>query len=116
MFNFEKMEVWRKSIALTGYVYKISRSVPTDEGLGLDPQIRRVGVSVAEEIPGGPAKPPADFQKIPSGATGSLFEVITRATIAKYQTIFSDVDFQRPQNVVSRISFMLSGWRKSLDK
>ena len=116
MFNFEKLEMLRKPIALAGYVYKISRSVPTDEGLVLDPQIRRVGVSVAEEIPGGSAKPPADFSKFLGGATGSLFEVNTRATIAKYQTFLSDVDFQRLQNVVSRISFMLSGWRKSLDK
>ena len=116
MFNFEKLEVWRKSITFAGLVYEITRSFPADERYGLTMQIRRAGVSVASNIAEGSARPPADFSKFLGYATGSLFEVITQATIAKNQAFLSALDFQCLEEAAVEISRMLSGLRNSLEK
>jgi len=116
MFNFEKLEVWRKSVALAELVYEVTREFPADERYGLTAQIRRAGVSVASNIAEGSARHPADFSKFLGYATGSLFEVITQATIAKNQTFLSEDAFKRLHESASEISRMLSGLRNSLEK
>ena len=40
MFNFEKLEVWHKAINFADLVYRVTRSFPTDERLGLTNQLR----------------------------------------------------------------------------
>jgi hypothetical protein len=44
MFNFEKLEVWHKSIALADTVYVVTKSFPADERFGLTNQMRRAAV------------------------------------------------------------------------
>ena len=116
MFNFEKLEVWQKSVAFAGLVYDFSRSFPADERFGLTNQIRRAAVSIASNIAEGSARPPADFSKFLSYATGSLFEVITQATISKTQGFMSEEQFRSLQESAVEISRMLSGLRTSLEK
>ncbi len=116
MFNFEKLDVWRKSVAFAELVYEVTRRFPSDERYGLTMQIRRAAVSVASNIAEGSARPPADFSKFLGYATGSLFEVITQATIAQNQAFVGREDFQRLHESASEISRMLSGLRNSLEK
>ncbi len=116
MFNFEKLDVWQKSVAFAGFVYDATRSFPADERYGLTTQIRRAAVSIPSNIAEGSARPPADFSKFLGYATGSLFEVITQATIAKNQSLIGANDYQRLHEAAVEISRMLSGLRKSLEK
>jgi len=116
MFNFEKLDVWRKSISFAGLVYEATRGFPSDERYGLTTQIRRAAVSVASNIAEGSARPPADFARFLGYATGSLFEVITQATIANQQAFLNTEDYQRLNETAVEISRMLSGLRNSLEK
>ena len=41
MFNFEKLEVWQKAIALADVIYSHTRNFPAAERFGLTNQMRR---------------------------------------------------------------------------
>ena len=41
MFNFEKLEVWKKAIDLADFVYLTTRAFPDNERFGLTGQMRR---------------------------------------------------------------------------
>ena len=116
MFNFEKLEVWQKSVAFAELVYDVTQSFPPDERFGLTSQIRRAAVSVPSNIAEGSARPPADFIKFLTYSSGSLFEVITQATIAKNQRFLAAQDCQRLLDSAAEISRMLSGLRTALAK
>ncbi len=116
MFNFEKLEVWQKAIAFAGLVYRLSRMFPTQEQFGLTNQIRRAASSVSSNIAEGSARPPADFTKFLGYATGSLFEVVTQATIARHEGFPTEVDYKHVYADAEEVSRMLSGLRRSLEK
>ena len=115
MFNFEKLDVWRKAIDFAGLVYRLTRSFPPDERFGLTNQLRRAASSVASNIAEGSARPPADFAKFIGYASGSAYEVITQATIARNEGFLSAVDFETLYRDAEGISRMLCGLRKSLE-
>jgi len=50
MFNFEKLEVWKKSIALASSVYGLTKVFPADERFGLSSQMRRAAVSISSNV------------------------------------------------------------------
>ena len=115
MFNFEKLDVWQKSIAFAGQVYRVTRAFPREEQFGLTNQIRRAGNSIASNIAEGSARPPADFSRFVGYASGSLFEVVTQATIARNEGFLPTKDFELIYRDAEEISRMLSGLRKSLE-
>jgi hypothetical protein len=73
MFNFERLEVWQKSISFVGLIYDATKTFPQDERFGLTNQIRRAASSISSNIAEGSARPPADFAKFLGYATGSLY-------------------------------------------
>jgi len=116
MFNFEKLEVWQKSVVYADLVYVTTRGFPADERFGLTAQIRRAASSISSNIAEGAARPPADFAKHLGYAAGSLYEVVTQAVIARNQGFLNPADYQKLHAAAEEISRMLSGLRGSLDK
>lgn len=114
MFNFEKLEVWQKSISYADLVCQPTRNFPLDERFGLTNQGRRAAVSIFANIAEGSARPPADFAKFLGYAAGSLYETITQATIARNQGLLAAEDYQRLYAQGDEIARMLSGLRKAL--
>ena len=114
MFNFEKLDVCQKAIAFAGHVYRASRVFPKEEQFGLTNQIRRAGHSIASNIAEGSARPPADFVRFLGYATGSAFEVVTQATIARNEGFLAATVYQQLYADAEEISRMLSGLRRSL--
>ena len=49
-------------------------------------------------------------------AAGSLFEVVSQATIGRNQDFLSDTEYQQLYQAAEKQSRMLSGLRKSLEK
>ncbi len=94
MFNFEKLEVWHKAVAFAGLVYRLSKGFPTDERFGLTNQIRRAAISIASNIAEGSARPPADFAKFIGYATGSVYEVITQAIVARNERFLGGPEYE----------------------
>jgi four helix bundle protein len=115
MFNFEKLEVWQKAIAFAGLVYRLTKTFPADERFGLTNQIRRAANSVSSNIAEGSARPPADFARFIGYASGSVYEVVTQAMIARNEGMISSVDHAQLYRDADEISRMLSGLRKSLE-
>ena len=115
MFKFEKLEVWKKAIEFADLVYSVTRTFPSDERFGLTNQIRRAAVSVSSNIAEGSSRSSnADFARFVEIATGSLFEVVSQATIAIRQHFLSDSDFQTIYQAAEEQGRMLSGLRRTL--
>jgi four helix bundle protein len=115
MFKFEKLDVWQKAIDFAELVYSQTKPFPSDERFGLTNQMRRAAVSVSSNIAEGSARiSDVDFPRFVEIATGSLFEVVSEATVAKRQGYLSDKDFGAIYEAAEEQGRMLSGLRRTL--
>src|SRR3954462_13616131 len=95
MFNFEKLEVWQKSIDFADRVYTYTKAFPRDERFGLTNQMRRAAVSVSSNIAEGCSRNSAnDYARFVEIATGSVFEVVSQGFVARRQAFLSEEHFQ----------------------
>ena len=115
MFNFEKLDVWRKAIDFAGLIYSETRSFPLEERFGLTNQLRRAAISVSSNIAEGSSRSSkSDFARFVEIATGSVFEVVSQAFIGQRQSSLSEGQFRKIYTDAEELSRMLSGLRKSL--
>ena len=115
MFNFEKLEVWQEAIDFADSVYAVTRKFPDHERFGLTNQMRRAAVSISSNIAEGSSRSSrTDFARYVEIAAGSLFEVISQATISRRQGFLAEADFKNLHFTCEKQSKMLSGLRKSL--
>ena len=117
MFNFEKLEVWQKAIALADVIYSQTRNFPADERFGLTNQMRRSVVSVSSNIAEGSSRSSkTDFGRFVEIGTGSVFELVSRSFVARRQDFLSEENFHTIYSSADEIGRMLSGLRKSLEQ
>jgi four helix bundle protein len=115
MFNFEKLEVWQKAIDFADFIYSATRNFPVEERFGLTNQMRRAAVSISSNIAEGSSRmSQADFARFIEIGTGSVFEVVSQAFVAKRQGFFQQEKFRSLYQDAEELSRMLSGLRKSL--
>lgn len=115
MFNFEKLDVWHLSVDFADEVYEASKEFPKDELFALTNQIRRASVSISANIAEGTSRGSvADYARFVEIATGSLFEVVSQAFVAKRRGYLSEERFHVLYTQAERIGRMLSGLRNSL--
>ena len=115
MFNFQKLDVWRKAIDFADLIYNKTRAFPSDERFGLTNQLRRAAVSISSNIAEGSSRSSkSDFARFVEIATGSVFEVVSQAFIAHRQSSLSEDQFRKIYTDAEELSRMLSGLRKSL--
>jgi four helix bundle protein len=114
MFKFEKLAVWQKSIALADGIYVATRGFPSDERFGLTSQIRRAATSIASNIAEGSARSDPDFARFVGYASGSLYETVTQAAIARNQGFLAEPAFAHIYADADEIARMLAGLRESL--
>ena len=94
MFNFERLDVWQKSIDFADLVYRVTRSFPDGERFGLISQMRRAAVSTSSNIAEGSARfSKADNARFVEIATGSVFEVVSQSFISRRRGFLSQTDF-----------------------
>jgi four helix bundle protein len=116
MFNFERLDTWHAAIALADLVYQSTRHFPEAERFGLTSQMRRAAVSVSSNLAEGCSRSSrTDYARFVEIATGSVFEIVSQATLARHQGLLSEVEFQKLYQAAEQQSRMLSGLRKSLD-
>jgi four helix bundle protein len=115
MFNFEKLDVWHKSIEFADLVYHSTRSFPADERFGLTNQMRRAAVSISSNIAEGTSRlSQSDFRRFIEIATGSVFEVVSQAFLGRRQGWLTEDRFRALYSSAEEVGRMLSGLRKSL--
>jgi four helix bundle protein len=115
MFNFEKLDVWQKSIGLADLTYQLTKTFPVDERFGLTNQMRRAAVSISSNIAEGCSRgSKADFRHFIEIAVGSAFELVSHARIAQAQGWLNAETNAKIYESALEIVRMLSGLRDSL--
>ncbi len=115
MFNFEKLDVWQKSIALADQVYSATRTFPPEERFGPTNQMRRAAVSISSNLSEGCSRnSKTDFRRFIEIAVGSTFELVSQARIAKTQGFLPADAHDRLYRDALEIVRMLTGLRDSL--
>lgn len=116
MFNFEKLETWHEAISFADLVYLLTRDFPSEERFGLTNQMRRAAVSISSNVAEGCSRSSrVDYARFVEIAAGSLFEVVSQATIGRNQGFLTETNYQQLYQAAEKQSRMLSGLRKSLE-
>src|SRR6266404_2278066 len=117
MFNFETLDVWQEAIRFADLIYELTDRFPNQERFGLTNQMRRAAVSISSNIAEGSSRSShSDYARFVEIAAGSLFEVVSQATIGRNQGFLSDNEYQQLYQAAEKQSRMLSGLRKTLEK
>jgi four helix bundle protein len=82
--NFRELEIWKRSVDLTEYIYKETNDFPKDELYGLTSQLRRAAVSIPSNIAEGFTRlHNREYKQFLYVSLGSCSEVITQLIIAE---------------------------------
>ena len=115
MFNFERLDCWQHAIEVADSIYDLTGNFPVEERFGLTNQMRRAAVSISSNIAEGSSRASrADYARFVEIATGSTFEMVSQAFIAKRRGLLNDEKFAQLYSLAERQGRMLSGLRNSL--
>jgi four helix bundle protein len=77
--------------------------------------MRRAAVSISSNLAEGCSRSSkVDYARFVESATGSVFEVVSQATIGRNQGFLDETGYQQLYDAAEKQSRMLSGLRKSL--
>jgi len=113
-FNFEKLDVYKKSTDFVHQVYLATGNYPKEEMFGLISQFRRAAVSISLNIAEGLARSKKGFNRFLDTARGSAFECIAILQISEKLKYISHPKFDELQDRLVEISKMISGLKRSL--
>src|SRR4030042_522870 len=82
-FNFEKLDVYQKSIEFVEKIYSTTDCYPKKEMFGLISQFRKAAVSISLNIAEGSARTKKDFNRFLDMARGSVYEGVAILQISK---------------------------------
>lgn len=110
MQSHENLEVWKKSVQLSVFLYRVTEKFPTREMYGLSAQIRRAAVPVPSNIAEGRRRrTDADFLHFLHIAYGSLAEIETQILIAKELLFCEKRDYENTLSLTTELGKMLHG-------
>ncbi len=113
-FQFERLQVYQRSLDIVDMIYQITEAFPKDELFGLRSQFRRAVVSINLNIAEGSARSKKDFRRFLDVVHGSVFECIAILTICKRRNFIIDKDFSQIRMNLSELSKMISGLKRSI--
>ncbi len=108
--NYKELEVWKRSVALTTKLYKLTSRFPDTERHGLSSQIRRAATSIAANIAEGWGRgSTGEYIQFLTVARGSLMELETQLIVAcNLHFLGADASGQTSKEV-EEIGKMLNG-------
>lgn len=110
MFKFEKLEVWKKSVALYEKVSEISNSIDQREQFSFGEQIRRAALSISTNIAEGTGREGDKESKYFFNiAKGSVYEVVSLLYIMSDMGYLKNQDYNALYQRCDEIAKMLSG-------
>ncbi len=83
MFNFEKLEVYQKSIDFVCDIYKLTEKFPKEEVYGITNQLKRAAVSVSSNVAEGSGRTRKDFRNFLRMARTSIYECVSLLQVSK---------------------------------
>ncbi|MDB6095134.1 MAG: ribosomal protein [Verrucomicrobia bacterium] len=115
MFNFERLVVRSKGIALADRVYAVTKSFSAEERFGLTSQMRRASVSISSNVAEGSSQYSRnDYRRFIEITARSTFELVSRAAVARNQGLLTPKSYVEIYDQALEIVRMLSGLRDSL--
>lgn len=116
-YNFEKLEVWQLSIALTLKIYQLSASFPAEEKFGITNQLRRASNSVSANIAEGSSrlsnKDKARFIQI---SYSSLMEVLNFLIICQKLDFVNHIQLADLREQIEALSNKLNAFHKKINQ
>lgn len=113
LFQFEKLEVWKKSRGLVSKVYTLTRQFPDEEKYALSRQLTRAIVSVPSNIAEGTSRfSSKDQLRFYEIAYGSLLEAFNQLILAADLGFITQDDVNDLRLEFQDISIMLSRLRQ----
>ena len=107
--DFKDLDVWKKSVALTTELYRVTLRFPPAERYGLTSQIRRASTSIAANIAEGWGRgSTGEYIQFLSVARGSLTEPETHLIIAHNLQFLTTDDFDALSRPIEDIGKMLN--------
>ena len=116
-FDFEKLEVWNRSVSYTSEIFKMTKTFPQEEMYGLSSQMRKSASSIPLNIAEGSGRyNTKEFVRFLRIARGSLYETVTNLRICQLQGFISEDKFNELYEEGNLICRMLNGLCNSLAK
>ena len=112
--NYQKLEVWKKSIDLVEQIYVLVRKLPKEETYALSDQMRRAAVSIPSNIAEGQSRGSREFIQFLKVARGSRAELETQLLICERLNYLTHTDIESSLNLLEEISKMISSLIKRL--
>jgi len=107
--NYKELEVWKRSVALTTELYKLTSRFPDTERYGLTSQIRRAVTSIPANIAEGWGRgSTGEYIQSLTVARGSLMEVETHLIVACNLHLVSALAFAPLSKEIEEIGKMLN--------
>jgi four helix bundle protein len=114
-FGFEKVDVYKKSIAFADKIYKITKNFPSNENYGLISQIRRASISISCNIAEGSGRHyKKDFAQFLRIARSSVYECVPLLEIALKEKYIKKSAFGELIIDCNELAKMLNGLIRSL--
>jgi four helix bundle protein len=115
--SYRELEVWRLGMDLAEECYRLTKGFPKDELFGMASQIRRAAASIPANIAEGQGREHTkEFLRHLSVARGSLMELETHLLLSQRVGLLDQPKTTALLTHADRISRMLSGLRKALEK
>jgi four helix bundle protein len=115
--SYRDLEAWELAMNAVVATYRITRAFPADERFGLTAQVRRAAVSIPSNIAEGRNRlGPREFRHGVSMARGSVAEVETDLAIGVALDFVDSSEIVDLNFQLDRLSKMLYGLYRSLDR
>lgn len=113
-YGFEKLNVWQNSRKLVKEVYRLTRTLPTEERYGLSNQIQRAVVSVSSNIAEGASRTGnKDQGHFYQTAYASLMEVLCQLTLFLDLGFIDDEVYKSTRSKVDLVAYQLNQLRSA---
>ena len=112
--NYQKLEVWKKSMDIVEEIYRLLKKLPKEETYALADQMRRAVVSIPSNIAEGQSRGTKEFIYFLKVARGSRAELETQLLICERLNYLTREDIESSLNLLEEISKMLSSLIKHL--
>ena len=113
--SYRDLDVWQLAMDVVVDVYRVTRTMPTEEKFGLCAQLRRAAVAVPSNIAEGHSRIGAgEFRRFVSIGRGSVAEVDTQIAVAVALGLVARDEVTPLSSQLDRLSKMLFSLYRSL--
>jgi four helix bundle protein len=108
-FDFEKLQVYNKSLGFANEIYNITKKFPKDEQFGIINQLRRASLSASLNIAEGSGRSKKEFKYYITMSRTSIQECIPLLKLSHLQGFITKEELDLYYDKCEELAKMLSG-------